>query len=158
MQKGDRKMKHQKRDSARRVSANRSNLARALLAPMPKVPANLAPPESSTENVTDLASQNTTPHASTNLATQDTAAQPLVAAPTSSTAQELQLPSTSAPMEALQKILPKTTERERKSPKYSGFDNDDSSGETTNSLPTNLTQPRRKRRVGDIESVQPSVL
>ena len=66
--------------------------------------------------------------------------------------------STSAPMEALQQILPRTTKRVRKNPRYFGFDNDDLSGESTKSCPPNPTQPRSKRRAGAIESVQPSVV
>ena len=68
------------------------------------------------------------------------------------------IPSTSAPMEALQQILSRTTVRARKSPRYFGFDNDHSFGESIKSCPTNPTQPRRKNRAGDIESVQPSVV
>ena len=62
------------------------------------------------------------------------------------------------PLEALQQILPKTEKRARKIPKYFGFGNDDSSRESTNSCSPNLKQPREKKKVGDIDSVQPSVV
>ena len=59
-------------------------------------------------------------------------------------------------MEAFQQILPRTTKKPRRSPKYLGFENDDSSEELTKSFPPNLSQLRGKRRGGDIEYVQPS--
>ena len=46
---------------------------------------------------------------------------------------ELSLPSTSAPVEVSQQIPLRATKRTRKSPKSYGYDNDDSSGESTNS-------------------------
>ena len=56
-------------------------------------------------------------------------------------------------------MLPKSVKRPRKSPEYHGFDQDDSSGESTNSgPPPNWLQRRQKRRVGDIESLQPSLV
>ena len=45
IQKGDRKMKHRKLETGSRVSSNRSNIARAMRVRVPKVPENLAPPE-----------------------------------------------------------------------------------------------------------------
>ena len=45
IQKGDRKMKHCKLETGSRVSSNRSNIARAMRVRVPKVPENLAPPE-----------------------------------------------------------------------------------------------------------------
>ena len=68
------------------------------------------------------------------------------------------IPSISAPIEVLQQTLSRTTKRVRKSPKLFGFDTNDSSGESTNACPQNLTQPRRERRAGNIEFVQPSVV
>ena len=47
VQKDDRKMKHQKRETGSGVSSNRSNIARAIRVCMPKVPENFAPPETS---------------------------------------------------------------------------------------------------------------
>ena len=46
IQKGDRKMKHRKRDTASLVSSNRSNVARTMRVRMQKVSPNLVPPES----------------------------------------------------------------------------------------------------------------
>ena len=71
---------------------------------------------------------------------------------------EIILPSTSAPAIALQQIPIRATKRTRKSPKYYGCDKEDSSCESTNSCPPNFAPPRRKRRVGNIESIQPSVV
>ena len=68
------------------------------------------------------------------------------------------IPSTSAIIEALQQILLRNTKRSRRNPGYLGFENDDSSGESTKSCPPNQSQPRRKRRAGDTESVQTSVV
>ena len=56
-----------------------------------------------------------------------------------------------------QTVLPRSIKRARKSPKYFGFDNNDSSVESTDSCTPNLTQPR-KRQAGDIDCVQPSVV
>ena len=148
-QNGDRKMKHRKRGNASGIPSNRSNIPRAMRVRMPKVSTNLAPPETNKENETHLAPQITSSNTLTNLGPQNTAFQPLNAAPpTSTTSEELQLPSTSASIEALQQFLPKTSKRTRKSPKYFGFDNDDSSGESTNFCPPNLMQPRK--RAGDL--------
>ena len=68
------------------------------------------------------------------------------------------VPSTSAHLEALHQVRPRTTKKARKIPKYLGFENDDSSSESTESSPPNPTQPRKKRRAGDVESVKPSVV
>ena len=43
IQKGDRKMKHRKRETGSGVSSNKSNIARAMLVRMPKIPENFAP-------------------------------------------------------------------------------------------------------------------
>ena len=98
-------------------------------------------------------------------APQVTVFQPIIIAPPIRTTQklpptshELQIPSTSAPREALQEVLPKAGKGARESPKNYGFDQDDSSGVSTNSCPPNWLQPRRKRQVGNIESIQPSVV
>ena len=58
----------------------------------------------------------------------------------------------------MRQVLPRTTKRTRKSPKYYGYGNNDSSGESTNSFPPNFVQPLKKRRAGDVASVQPSVI
>ena len=112
IQKADRKIKHCKRNNASGVSSNRFNIAHAMRVRMPKVPANLAPSELSTEKPTAFEPQNTTPNASINLATQITAAQPLIAAAPTST--YLQLPSSSFPIESLQQVLPKIAKRAKK--------------------------------------------
>ena len=147
IQKGDRKMKHRKRYTASGVSSNRSNIARAMRVRMPKVPPNLVlvPPETSIQ-----------PEASSGQ--QITASEVIIAPPPTNQLTELTLPSTSAPLEALHLVLPRSTKRTRKSPKCYGFGIDYSSGESTISCPPNSTQPRRKRRTGDVESVQPSVI
>ena len=59
IQKGDLKMKHRKRDNASGISSHRSNIARAMRVRMPRVPADLALPETNTEKVTNLAPQIT---------------------------------------------------------------------------------------------------
>ena len=66
--------------------------------------------------------------------------------------------SPSAPAIVLPQIPTRATKRTRKSPKYYGYYKEDSSGESTNSCPPNFAPPRKKRRVGDIESIQPSVV
>ena len=112
---------------------------------MPKVPPNFAPPETSFQT-----EANSVP--------QITASKKIIEAPPTNKFTELSLPSTSATLEALHQVLPQTTKRKRKSPNYYGFENDDSSGEFTSSCPPNFGQPRRKRRAGDVESEQPSVI
>ena len=96
-----------------------------------------------------------------------TATQPIITAPLTDTAQELspnhtsqesQIPSISAPREALQQILPKTGKSTRKIPKYYKFEQEDSFGVSTNWCPPNWLQSRRKPRKGNIESLQPSVV
>ena len=52
----------------------------------------------------------------------------------------------------------KNVKKDTKKTKYFGFDNGDSSVESTSSCPPNLMQPRRKKRVGDVVTVQPSVV
>ena len=58
-QKGDRNMKHRKRDTASNISSNRSNIARAMRVRMPKVPLILAPQENSFEHEANSAPQVT---------------------------------------------------------------------------------------------------
>ena len=151
-------MKHRKRETASGLSSKRSNINCAMRVRVPKVPAYLAPQLPSTQITADITPQNTSFQVSSNLATQDTASYSLITAQPNDTAQELQHPSTSAPIEALQQILPKTAKRARKSTTYCGCDKDVSSGESTSSCPTKWTQPRGKRQAGDVESVQPCVV
>ena len=82
----------------------------------------------------------------------------LIAPPPASIQQEALVSSPSVPTTSLAHTLTRTTKRTRKSPKYYGYDKEDSSGDSTNSCPPNFAPPRRKRRVGDIESIQPSVI
>ena len=66
------------------------------------------------------------------------------------------IPSLAAHLEALHQVRPRKTKRVLKSPKYYGFENDDSSGESTKSCPPNPTQHHRKCCAGNVEPVQPS--
>ena len=145
IQKGDRKMKHRKRETGSVVSSNKSNIACAMRVRMPKIPENFAPQEVP-------AIQETAPEQ------QIITTEVLIAPPPTDNQSELAIPSTSAPAAALEPAQPKATKRTRKSPKYYGYDKDDSSGESTNSCPPNFFQPRKKRRAGDVESVQPSIV
>ena len=112
---------------------------------MPKIPKNFAPKELP-------AIQETAPEQ------QIITTKVVIAPPPTNNQSELAIPSTSAPAAALQQAQPKATKRTRKSPKYYGYDKDDSSGESTNSCPPNFVQPRKKRRADDVESVQPSIV
>ena len=112
---------------------------------MPKIPKNFAPQE--VPAIPETAPEQ-------QIITTDV----LIAPPPTNSQSELAIPSTSAPATALQQIQPKSTKTTRKSPKYYGYDKDDSSGESTNSCPPNFVQPRKKRRAGDFESVQPSIV
>ena len=145
IQKGDCKMEHRKRDTTSGVSSNISNIARAMRVRMPKLPPNLVPPE--TQSKPD-----------TNSGQQIIASEVIFAPSPTNQRSELTLLSTSAPLEALHQVIPRSTKRTRKNPKYYGFGNDDSSGESTNSCPPKFIQPRRKRCAGDVGSVQPSVI
>ena len=109
------------------------------------MPPNLAPPETLFEPEAISAPQVTT-------------SKLIIAPPPTNQSTRIMIPSTSAPLEALHQVRPSTTKRARKSPKYLGFENDDLSGEPTKSSPPNSRQPRRKRRAGDVESVQHSVV
>ena len=64
-------MKRQKPDNANGLSANRANIARAMRVRIPKVPANLPPPETKTENMTNLAPHITSSDTLTNLVPQN---------------------------------------------------------------------------------------
>ena len=145
IQRGDRKMKHRKRETGSGVSSNKSNIARAMRVLMPKIPENFAPqvlpeiPEAAPEQ-------------------QIITGEVLIAPPPTNYQPEVILSSPSAPAIALPHIPTRATKRTRKSPKYFGYDKEDSSGESTNSCPPNFAPPRRKRRVADIESIQPSVV
>ena len=145
IQKGDRKMKHRKRETGSGVSSNKSNIARAMRVRMPKVPENFAPqvipeiPEAAPEQ-------------------QIITGEVLIATPPTNNQPEVLLSSPSVPTTTLPHILTRATKRTRKSPKFYGYDKEDSSGDSTNSCPPNIAPPRRKRRVGDIESIQPSVV
>ena len=138
-------MKHRNRDTASGVSPNKSNIARAMRVREPKMPSNFVPPETPSTPETDSGEQII-------------ASEVFIAPPPTNQLSELTLPSNSAPVEALRQVLPRSTKRTRKNPKYYGYDNEDSSGESTNSCPPNFLQPRRKRRSVDVESVQPSVI
>ena len=138
-------MKHRKRETGSGVLSNKSNIARAMRVRMPKIPENFAPqvlpkiPEAAPDQqiITGVV---------------------LIAPPPTNNQPEVILSSPSAPAIALPHIPTRATKRTRKSPKYYGYDKEDSSGESTNSCPPNFAPPRRKRRVGDIESIQPSAV
>ena len=138
-------MKHRKQETGSGVSSNKSNIARAMRVRMPKVPDNFAPhvipeiPEASPEQ-------------------QVITGEVLIAPPPTNTQQEALLSSPSVPTTTLPHTLTRTTKRTGKSPKYYGYDKEDSSGDSTNSCPPNFAPPRRKRRVGNIESIRPSVV
>ena len=119
IQKGDRKMKHRKRDTGSGVSCNKSNIARAMRVRKPKVPANFVPP-------------GTTSQPDINPDQQKITSEVIIAPPPTGKRTELIIPSTSAPIEAMRQVLPRTTKRTRRSPKNYGYDNDDSYGESTN--------------------------
>ena len=139
-------MKHRKRETGSGVSTNKSNIALAMRVRMPKIPEIFAPQELP-------AIQETAPEQ------QIITTEVLIAPPPTNNQSELTIPSTSAPAAALElQVQPRATKRTRKSAKYYGYDKDDSSGESTNSFPPNFVQPRRKRRAGDVESVQPSIV
>ena len=145
IQKGDRKMKHRKRDTGSGVSSNKSNIARAMRVRMPKVPANLVPSETASQPEINPDQRNIT-------------SEVIIAPLPTGQRTDFIIPSTSAYVEGMRQVLPRTSKRTRKSPKYYGYDNDDSSGESTNSFPPKFVQPLEKRRAGDVASVQPSVI
>ena len=145
IQKGDRTMKHRKRETGSGVSSIKSNIARVMRVRMLKIPENFAPQELP-------AIQETAPEQ--HIITTEV----LIAPPPTNNQSKLAIPSTSAEAAALQQVQPRATKRTRKSPKYYDYDKDDSSGESTNSCPPNFVQPRRKRRAGDVESIEPSIV
>ena len=138
-------MKHRKRETGSGVSSNKSNIARAMRVRMPKVPDNFAPqvipeiPEAAPDQP---------------IITEEV----LIAPPPTNIQQEALISSHPAPTTSFPNTLTRSTKRTRKSPKYYGYDKDDSSGDSLNSCPPNFAPPRRRRRVGDIESIQPSVI
>ena len=103
IQKGDQKMKHQKRETGSRVSSNRSNIARAMRVRLPKVPNNFAPPE--------LPSQQ-----EVNPEPQIITSEIIIAPPPTGQRAELIIHATSAPVEGLQQVPSRATKRTRKSP------------------------------------------
>ena len=134
-------MKHQKRDTGSGVSSNKLNIACAMRVRIPKAPANFVPPESTSQPDNTPEQQNIT-------------SEVIIAPPPTGKHTELLIPSTSA----MHQVLPRSTKRTRNSPKYYGYDHDDSSGESTNSCPPNFTQPPNKRRASCVASIQPSVV
>ena len=127
------------------VSSNRSNIARAMRVPMPKVPENLALLVTSSQPEVNPEPQIIT-------------SEVIIAPPPTGQRPELTIPSTTAPVKALQQVPLRATKRTRKSPKYYGYDKKDSSCESTNSCPPNFLQSRRKQRAGHVASVQQSVV
>ena len=112
---------------------------------MPKVPDNFAP-----QTIPDI------PEAAPEQ--QIITGEVLITPPPTNTQQEALLSSPSVPTTTFPHTLTRTTKRTRKSPKYYGYDKEDATGDSTTSCPPNFAPPRRKRRVGDIESIQPSVV
>ena len=143
IQRGDRKIKKRKRETGSGISSNRSNIARAMRVRMPKVPENLAPPETPSQ-------QKVVPESP--IITSEV----IIAPPLTSQRPELTIPSATAQSETLQRVP--SRKRTRKSPKCYEYDNDEPSGESTISCPANFLQPCRRRRTGDVASVQPSVI
>ena len=141
IQKGDRKMKPQKRNTGSGVSSSKSNTARAMRVRMPKVPANFLPPESTSQPDNTPEQQNIT-------------SEVIIAPPPTRQHTELLIP----PSSAMHQVHLRSTKKTRKSPNFYEYDNDDSSGELTNSCPLNFTQRPKKRRAGDVASVQLSVV
>ena len=108
IQKGARKLKHRKRDTGSGNSSNKSNIARAMQVCMPKVPANLVPPE-------------TTSQPEMNPDQQNIISELAIAPPPTRQHAELIIPSTSTSIQAMRQVLPRTTKRTRNSPKYYGY-------------------------------------
>ena len=98
IQKDDRKMKHRKRDTGSGVSSNKLNVARAMRIRMPKVPANLVPPETTSQPEIHPYQQHNTSE--------------VINAPLQTGQRtKLILPSTSVPVGAMRQVLPRTTKR-----------------------------------------------
>ena len=100
IQKGDRKMKHRKRETGSGVSSNKTNIARAMRVRMPKIPEKFAPQELP-------AIQETVPEE------QIITTEALIAPLPTNNQSELTIPSTSAPAAALQQVQPRATKRTR---------------------------------------------
>ena len=98
---GDRKMKHPKRDTASGVSSNQSNIARAMLVRMPKVPPNLMPPEIPIQPEASSGQQNTV-------------SEVIIAPPPINQPTEQMLTSTFAPLEALHQVVPRSKRGHKK--------------------------------------------
>ena len=111
IRKGDRKMRHGNRETVSGISLNRSNTARTRRVGMPKIPSNFAPPKTITKTAASSEPQITAPQSS----------EILIAPPPMSSSAEFLLPSTSAPMEAIQQVLPRSTKRGTKKPKIFWF-------------------------------------
>ena len=109
IQKGDRKMKHRKRETGSGVSSNKSNIARAMRVRMPKVPENFAP---------QVIPENPEAAPEQQIITGDL----LIAPPTTNNQPDVLLSSPSVPTTTLPHILTRATKRTRKSPKYYGYD------------------------------------
>ena len=118
-------MKHCKRDPSSGFSSSRSNISRAMRVRINKIPDFLAIRNQNNKNQTDLA-------------------------------HELALPTQSATPSALKEVEPtssttqskRTSDRNRRSPSYYGFDN--SSSDSTIAAP-----PDSPRRAGNLENFQP---
>ena len=107
IQKGDRKMKHRKRETEGGVSSNRSNIARAMRVRMPKVLENFAPPQTPSQQEVNHEPQIIT-------------SEVIIAPPPTGQRSELTILATAAPVEVLQQVPSRAIKRTRKSPKYYG--------------------------------------
>ena len=115
-QKGDKKMKHKKRDPGSGVSSSKSNISRAMRGRIPKIP-----------NFPAIRSQQS-------------------GAATVSHSEQPTMSSANTPAAAVQQT--RTSDRNRRSPSYYGF-------ESSPPDSTILPPPKRPRRAGDVESFQP---
>ena len=144
IQKGDLKMKHRKRDTGSGVSSNKSNIARAMQVRMPKVPANLVPPETTSQLEVNPDQQNIT-------------SEVMSAPPPTGQRTELILPSTSAPVQAMRQI-PNVQQKGHERARNIMVLIIKTHLMSTNSCPLNFVQTLKKRRAGDVASVQPSAI
>ena len=102
IQKGDPKMNHRTRDTASGISSNRSNFAKEeMRVKVPNVPPNIAPPE--TAFVLEAIS-----------VPQMTISQLIISHPPTNQPKQKMTLSTSAPMETLHQVRPRTTRRAKK--------------------------------------------
>ena len=115
-QKGDKKMKHKKRDPGSWVPSSKSNISRAMRGRIPKIPNFLARRSQRSGEATISHSEQ----------------------PTTSSA--------NTPAAAVQQT--RTSDRNRRSPSYYGF-------ESSPPDSTILPSPKRPRQAGDVESFQP---